>query len=419
MRMLAVAGVFVWCMGWATPVEAQTPSLAEFESMLRDAQMLRRNAKCPDALRLLERAESILIDLKNADSSYAATIFESRGYCLASMGRPVEAEAALRKAAELYHAYPEPRDRVLDEADRLHRRHYGTLHVTCDAPSGIASIGVEGLDGSTLPEQDCGSIWPDVPIGLYTIVGTAERGIRVQEATDVRPGPEKTIVRLSFPATLEVDGPRGLPVKIDGPVVGEIPLVWEGIPPNKTYDVEIELPGGPAYRRTVRLHPGRWVELKVQDTSEPAAPAPALRPTVVDDSADDSADDLRIMLPWALVAGAVGAGALGGVFLYRGERAEDDAGSALKAYDALCPDPEPLNCGPDQQQQLKVHHRRGDAALEDALTDRTAGWIAIGTSAALLGAATWLLLDTWPASLGVVGIEPADGGASLRLRGTF
>lgn len=368
-----------------------------------------------EALRLYQRAEVLLLEPGTDSPDARALIYRNMGRCLESLERHAEAMRAFERAADLY-TDPVKSSTAKALAKEMHALLFGDLTTKCgDAPVDRIRVELFGPDGSARPGRRCGEAWQDLPVGTYRVVGITDDDLRAEQTAEVL-GRQTTTVQLRFKGGFEVRGPDGLPVTIDDQPAGALPYRRDHIDPRR-YRVRVDYPGDPPFTETIDVRPGRRETIIAPSATE--APSLFIAAPVALREADD---ELRAMLPWVLAAGAIGAGAIGGVFLYSGENNEDKAARAHSLYRAECPQ-EPIiassieaSCDiekfPDQRRRI------GD--LRDiAVADRTIGYIAIGTSAALLGAATWFLVDDWPAAIGRVEVGADDSGASLLYRGEF
>lgn len=360
------------------------------------------------ALTYYRRVEALLAEGGDDTTDEVGLNSWNIGRCLEHLERYDEAMTAFESAAERYHL-AEKKAAARSKAQEMRTHLYGALTVTCDAPRDRTRVELIGPGNTPRPGRACGEAWDELPVGPYLVIGITDDDLRVEERIELL-GRHTKSIHLRFPGAIEIRGPEGLPVTIDDRPAGPLPLRRDGLEPRK-WRIRVDYAAGPPFTHTVTVPAGQRVSIVVP---RPDAPQPAF--ALVPVTPLDRDDDLRAMLPWVFTAGAIGAGAIGSVFLYSGETNEDKAAAAHALYRAECSPAPDARCDPDRFGELRERVRSLSGV---AVTDRTIGWISVGLSVALLGAATWTLIDDWPAAIGRVEIGGDDHGASFLYRGDF
>lgn len=366
-----------------------------------------------EGIELFYKAKHLIVEIDGETSEEAAINMGNIAVCLDKAQRYKEAERAYRKASDLY-ADPEKRKIAIGKAEAMRAMLFGSLSITCNDRSDRARVQLIGPDNTKYQPFPCRQTKAGLPIGRYHILGISGVGLQVTEDGHVT-GNRKTTVHLEFPAGLRVNGIGGYPVYIDDVPIGGLPAGRDDLTPGR-HTVRVELPDQAPFIDEVDIPPGERIELTVTPTERPVTLPRVYVPPPEPD------DELRAALPWVLGVGALSVGAIGGVFLYNAESAEDLAHTYAGRYARACPLTEDGTrpAGPRCDQDLLQSNREaGEQALDEARLDRTIGWIAVGTSVALLGAATWTFIDAWPAPIGRLDVSLDGTGAALWLTGEF
>lgn len=414
-RACRVALMMALC---SAPVSA-SPLDGRVRALFDDANGKLAAGRAPEALEVYRKLAVLLTEFEETHAGAMASVMWGQAKCLRALERYGEARAAARESAKLYALsfHPDARrkqQRSETFASEMEALLFGSMSVTCGPPELSAVIELIGPHGNRYRALQCRELKEDLPVGMYQIIGESPDGLQATDEALVR-GNRKTTVHLEFPAGLRVNGVGGYPVYIDDVPIGGLPAGRDDLTPGY-HTIRVELPDQAPFIETKKFPPGERIELTVTPTERPVALPRIYVPPPEPD------DELRAALPWVLGVGALSVGAIGGVFLYNAASAEDRAHSYAASYARACPltedgtRPAGLRC---DQELLESTRIAGERALDEARLDRTIGWVAIGASAALLGAATWTFIDAWPAPIGRLDVSLDGTGAALWLTGEF
>ncbi len=259
--------------------------------------------------------------------------------CLEELGRHREAYEAF----EIYLKLDDSKEGQKAATDRmkvLDPKVFGGLRVECDARGAMITFGEE--EGVKCPHA-----WPRLPAGPYELGGRSAGGVDTSASPAVVAGKVGTYT-LKFPAKLEVEGPEGTEVEVDGEARGALPLEAFLLAPG-AHAVVVRRAGQPEWRMRITSVPG---EVGMVNVPVAGAPVKAETPPGVADATGEAEPaagvDLLAVTGWSLVGVGVATGVVSGVLwgsALDASSAADDAISEidLEAYDTAKSDVESAN----------------------------------------------------------------------------
>lgn len=190
--------------------------------------------------------------------------------CLEELGRDAEAHAAFERYL-LLPDRPDQQEAAREKMDALARRLWGRLNIDCDVPG--VRLSAPGL---TPTEADCPQRWLRVPPGAYTVEGVSPDGVVGQTTVSVEAG-VALAATLRMPGQVQVTGPAGAQVTVDGEGIGALPLAPWTLPPGE-HVIALDADAGAPVERTVTVEAGRALTVDLQAAAPPVAPPPVEPP---------------------------------------------------------------------------------------------------------------------------------------------